>query len=43
MPNIGDHHSHPDKRNRFCRDSSDTPGSDSLGSGGEVGQEVEEN
>jgi hypothetical protein len=35
IPSISNQHSHPDKRNRFCRDSSDALGGYSFGSGGE--------
>ena len=40
IPSISNNHSHPDKRNRFSRDSSNALGSDSLGSGGEAGAEI---
>jgi hypothetical protein len=36
VPSIRNEHSHPDKRNRFCRDSSNALGGYSLGSGGEA-------
>jgi pimeloyl-ACP methyl ester carboxylesterase len=36
IPRISNQHSHPDKRNRFCRDSSDALGSYSLRPGGQA-------